>query len=33
VEALIGAAYAFVGYQFLRLLEWQGRRLATLETA
>ncbi len=32
-EALIGAAYALLGYQLLRLLEWQGRRLATLETA
>jgi ABC-2 type transport system permease protein len=32
-EALIGGIYALVGYQLLRFLEWQGRRLATLETA
>ena len=33
VEALIGAVYALLGYRLLRFMEWQGRRLATLETA
>jgi ABC-2 type transport system permease protein len=32
-EALVGAIYAFLGYGLLRFMEWQGRRLATLETA
>ena len=33
VEALIGGVYALIGYGLLRFMEWQGRRLATLETA
>jgi ABC-2 type transport system permease protein len=32
-EALIGVIYGVVGYALLRALEWQSRRLATLETA
>jgi ABC-2 type transport system permease protein len=32
-ELLIGAVYGLVGYSLLRLLEWQSRRLATLEAA
>lgn len=32
-EALVGSIYAIVGYRLLRFMEWQGRRLATLETA
>jgi ABC-2 type transport system permease protein len=32
-EALIGLVYGVVGYGLLRALEWQSRRLATLETA
>ena len=33
VEAAVGAAYAAAGYALLRYLEWQSRRLATLERA
>ncbi len=33
VEALVGAAYGALGYGLLRLMEWQSRRLATLEIA
>ena len=32
-EALVGLIYMVVGYGLLRFLEWQSRRLATLETA
>jgi len=32
-EALIGLVYGVIGYGLLRTLEWQSRRLATLETA
>jgi ABC-2 type transport system permease protein len=32
-EALIGLIYAVLGYALLRFMEWQSRRLATLETA
>jgi len=32
-EALVGAVYGLLGYSLLRFMEWQGRRLATLETA
>jgi ABC-2 type transport system permease protein len=30
-EALVGVLYAFVGYLFLRAMEWQSRNRATLE--
>ena len=32
-EAPVGAVYGLLGYGFLRFMEWQGRRFATLETA
>lgn len=32
-EALVGAAYGLLGFCLLRFMEWQSRRLATLETA
>jgi ABC-2 type transport system permease protein len=32
-EALVGSVYALLGYGLLRFMEWQSRRLATLETA
>jgi ABC-2 type transport system permease protein len=32
-EALVGGAYGVLGYIGLRFMEWQSRRLATLETA
>jgi ABC-2 type transport system permease protein len=32
-EALVGAAYGMLGYGVLRYMEWQSRRLATLEVA
>jgi ABC-2 type transport system permease protein len=32
-EALVGSAYIAAGYQLLRYLEWESRRLATLERA
>ncbi len=33
VEALVGLAYGLLGYRLLRFMEWQSRRLATLEVA
>lgn len=32
-EASVGVAFLVVGYTLIRYLEWQSRRLATLETA
>jgi ABC-2 type transport system permease protein len=32
-EASIGAVYAVLGYSLLRFMEWESRRLATLEVA
>jgi ABC-2 type transport system permease protein len=32
-EALVGAVWALLGYGLLRYMEWQSRRLATLERA
>jgi ABC-2 type transport system permease protein len=32
-EALVGLAYGVIGYAMLRLMEWQSRISATLETA
>jgi len=32
-EALVGACYAVLGYSLLRFMEWESRRLATLEVA
>jgi ABC-2 type transport system permease protein len=32
-EALVGGAYVLAGYALLRYLEWESRRLATLDRA
>jgi len=32
-EAVVGGAFAIVGYALLRFMEWESRRLATLERA
>ena len=32
-EALVGAAFAVAGYALLRFMEWESRRLATLDRA